>query len=182
MPSKFGSKCARSPEDIWIFTTRQRSCGKVMFSVMSVCWRGSHMAITHDVLDLTEQGPQPSPDMELHCTGTPLNMGPHYKDPPVPALLDMEPYCTWTPSHAASDILWPSLETCSNLFTSGSLLSPSVEIWWLLKQVRSAQAGGIQPAFRSGKSQGISKRLEKSGKNHTKYLKMEFQTHVISYF
>ena len=120
-----------------------------------------------------------------HWTGPPA-LSRHgtspYKDPPVPALLDMEPYCTWTPSHPASDILWPSLETCSNLFTSGSLLSPSVEIWWLLKQVRSAQAGGIHPAFQSGKSQGILKRLEKSGKITQNTWKLEFQTHVISYF
>ena len=93
---------------------------------MSVCWRGSHMVITHDALDLTKQAPQPSPDMGPHCTGTSLNMGPHYKDPsPSPpehgTLLYMDP-------HPASDILWPSLETCSNLFTTGSLLSPGVEI------------------------------------------------------
>ena len=40
-----------------VFTTRQRSCGKVMFSVVSVCSRGEgfHVTITHDALDLTVQ-------------------------------------------------------------------------------------------------------------------------------
>ena len=37
-------------------TVRQRSCGRVMFSVVSVCSRG-YVTITHDVLDFTVQGP-----------------------------------------------------------------------------------------------------------------------------
>ena len=46
-----------------VVTVRQRSCGKVMFSLASVChsvwwgWRGSHVIMTHDALDLTIQGP-----------------------------------------------------------------------------------------------------------------------------
>ena len=46
---------------------------------------------------------------------------------------------SWTP--LASDIWWPSLETCSYLFSSGP--HTSADIWWLLKQVWSAQVGGM---------------------------------------
>ena len=74
----------RDPKwDKYLITVRQRSCGKVMFSVMSVCsWVGGPM--THD-------------------PRTPAHNGSH---------------CAWTP-YSASDIWLPSLEICSNLFTSG---------------------------------------------------------------
>ena len=69
------------------FTTCQRNCRKVMFSVVSVCQlfcaqdEGlgmSYVTITHDALDLTLQGhlpphlwSQPSSNMGPQCTGTP---------------------------------------------------------------------------------------------------------------
>ena len=60
-------------------TTRQRSCGKVMFSVESVrysVWGGAGMdwssvTITRIAVDLTIQGPPSLPVMGPHCTGTP---------------------------------------------------------------------------------------------------------------
>ena len=42
-----------------IFTARQRSCRKVIFSHVSVCHsvhRGPHVSITHDVLNFNIQG------------------------------------------------------------------------------------------------------------------------------
>ena len=69
------------------FTTRQRSCGKVIFSVMSVImFGGSHVTIIHDALELTIQdplvpAPTPTPiDLDTcstwtHHTGT-LSPGP----------------------------------------------------------------------------------------------------------
>ena len=49
-----------------IITSRQRSCGKVMLSLMSVCLsvhrrQGPHVAITYDVLDIIVQLPPPIP-------------------------------------------------------------------------------------------------------------------------
>ena len=44
------------------FTARQRSCGKVMFSLAFVCLQGRggpHVTITHDALDLTVQPTHP---------------------------------------------------------------------------------------------------------------------------
>ena len=50
------------------------------------------------------------------------------------------------PGPPASDICWPSLDTCSNLFTSGPTLT-SADIWWqwLLNHLWSAEAGGYAP-------------------------------------
>ena len=84
-----------------MITERQRSCGNVMFAVMSVGQSvilstevGCHVITTHDVLDLTVSGtPSPTPPSEH---GISLYTDPH---PP------------------ASDTWWPSLKTCSNLFT-----------------------------------------------------------------
>ena len=71
-------------------------CGKVIFSVVSVGLftggEGPHVAITHDKLDLTVQGP---PNMELHYTGNPWTWTLLYVDP----------------RPLASDIWWPRLET-----------------------------------------------------------------------
>ena len=76
--------------------------------------------ITFDALNLTVQDPgTPPPDTRPYCTrplssSLPLDMKPHFQENlPLP--------------HLTSDIWWPSLETCSNLFTSGhprSLLTP----------------------------------------------------------
>ena len=46
-------------ENYTLITGSQRRCGKVLFSVMSVCSQGwgSHVTITHDALDFTVQEP-----------------------------------------------------------------------------------------------------------------------------
>ena len=62
---------------------------------------------------------------------------PHNPDPPT----NMRPQShappgLWPQPYPASDIWWPSLETCSNLFTSGA---PQHLV---VKHVRFPQAGG----------------------------------------
>ena len=82
----------------------------ILVSVAFVCLfigEGSHVTIIHDALDPTIQWLPPGP----HCTGTPS---------PVPP---------------RSDIWWPRLEACSNLFTWKRPTSGN--IWWLLKHVLS---------------------------------------------
>ena len=69
---------------------------------------GSHVTITHDALDLSLQGPHPFQIWDLTFQ-VPLALTPLY---------------TWDilmqgPQPLANDIQWPSLETCSNLFTLG---------------------------------------------------------------
>ena len=97
------------------------------------------------------------------CDHYPWCIGPHCTDPPAPGLalstsshgtslckdplalgpsLDMAPHYT---GPATSDIWWPSLETCSNLFISElrTLFCPtSTDILILLTHVWSAQPGG----------------------------------------
>ena len=78
-------------------TVRQRSCGKVMLSAVSVrhsVHRGPNVAITDGTLDLTAQPSRPPP----HQTS------------------DMRPPWPWPP---ANDIWLPSLETCSTIFICG---------------------------------------------------------------
>ena len=83
-----------------------------MFLVMFVyapVGGGSQITISNDALELTVQAPSlltPPPDMGPHWTGSPTQLHP---------LLDMEPH--WKGISLASDIWWPSLETCLNLFT-----------------------------------------------------------------
>ena len=96
-------------------TTCQWSCEKVL-SVCSHGGMGSRVTNTHDALDLTVQGP--------------LGPGP---DPPPR---------TWDPS-PAGNIWWPSLGTCSNLFTSGPPTSKGTDNWNLLK----SQVGGTHPTW-----------------------------------
>ena len=70
--------------------------------------KGLHLTIVHDALDLTLQAP--------HIRhGTP------------------QPQPQSQPS--TSDILWPSLETCSNLFTPRMPRPNSIDIWWLPKYI-----------------------------------------------
>ena len=115
-----------------IITARQRSCGMIMFSVVSVChsvhqvgW-GSHVTIIHDAL-----GP--------HHPRAPIpNVGP--QEPPLSlglTPLDTRPYCKAPLPVPASDIWWSSLESCSSLL---HLRTPtnSADIWWLLKRIRFA--------------------------------------------
>ena len=78
------------PKSRWIITTRQRSCGKVMFSVMSVHGGGGSPMWCTDALalDLTVQHPPRS------LGPAPLDIGTSlYSDPLAPAPLDMGPYC-----------------------------------------------------------------------------------------
>ena len=101
------------PKSRWIITTRQRSCGKVMFSVMSVHGGGGSPMWCTDALalDLTVQHPPRS------LGPAPLDIGTSlYSDPPWP-----QPLSTWdlTVRAPAGDIWWPRLKTCSNLFTWG---------------------------------------------------------------
>ena len=86
-----------------IITARQQSCGKVMFSFVSVCLQawGPIVTIKHDALDLTIQGPPWTRDLTIQGPQPSLNMGPHCTGASLPAY----------------DIWWPQLETCSNLFT-----------------------------------------------------------------
>ena len=92
---------------------------------LSVCLstvKGSHMFITYDVLDLT------------------------VKPPPHPSPLqtwDMDPHLP------ASDIWWPSLETCSKLFTWG----PNPQYWHLVATKactagKCGEGGGVGGWFR----------------------------------
>ena len=82
-----------------------------MFSQVCVCLStgggGPHVTITHDALALTVQGPS--------WPWTPPDMG-HGTPGPAPA----------------SDIWWPSLETCSNLFIGPHCTAPlqsGTDIW-----------------------------------------------------
>ena len=76
-----------------IFTASQQSCGKVMFSVVSVNGvGGSHVTITHDALNLTIRHPNPP------RTGTPL-----------------QTCSTWTSLYIPSPP-YPLPKICSNLF------------------------------------------------------------------
>ena len=65
---------------------------------------GPHVTITHDALDLNIQGPTPS---QLPLCGNP------------PALV---------PTPPGSGSWWPRPETCSNVFTWGTL---AADTWWL---------------------------------------------------
>ena len=93
-----------------IFIARQRSCRKVMFSVVCVCLFGGGVSCDH------------------YLTGLPISWTPTrygtflYRDP-------------WPP---VSDIWWPSLRTCSRLFTPPTPATVA-DIWWqLLKNIPSA--------------------------------------------
>ena len=130
----------------FIITARQWSV-KVMYSVVSVCQLFSpqggkfHVTITHDALDLTVHSPSPPcplPETLNLTVQVPLETWDLTVQPPSLGSLDMEPHCTGTPS----DIWWPRLDTCSNLF---NLHPINADIWWLLKQVQSAQASGTHP-------------------------------------
>ena len=82
-----------------IFTARQRSCGKLMFSLMSVCPHG----VPCDYYPWC---------IGSHCTGAlPLPQDMRHWDPQTSSR-----HGTWAP---ASDIEWSRLETRSNLFIWG---------------------------------------------------------------
>ena len=124
-----------------IFTALQRGCRKVMFqssvSVSLSVHMGSQVTITHDALDLTVQGtswpwsprhgtslyterlqaPVP-PDIGPHCTETPWSWSTGPRPQACSNLLNLD-IIVQGPS--VSDIWWPRLEICSNLFTCGLL-------------------------------------------------------------
>ena len=95
---------------IWLVTGRRRSCGKVMFLLVSIClFMGReevlNVTITHDTLDLTLQGPSPRHQI--------------WDYPPVL-------------SSSASDIWWYKSITGDlfKLFHLNIHPPPSTDIWW----------------------------------------------------
>ena len=74
-------------------TARQRSCGKVMFLVMSVILFGGSPYVTNicDVLDFTVHGLPAAPTLDIRH-GTPLDMGHS------PVLPSPHKHQTWDPS------------------------------------------------------------------------------------
>ena len=94
-----------------IITARQRSCGKVMFSVMSV---------SSSQLFCPQRSPMGSSAL-MHWSSL-------YRDPPLVPSPPLEGTSQGSP---VSEIWWPSLETSSNLFTSWLLppvLTPG-DLW-----------------------------------------------------
>ena len=85
-----------------IFTARQQSCRKVIFSLVSVCLsvQGRGQSPSDYTGNLLALPPPPPLNMGPHCTGT--------RPAPVPFAVQ------WSPG---SDTWWPRLETCSNLIT-----------------------------------------------------------------
>ena len=111
-------------------------------------------------LELSVQRPSPSPpkpqpnlpfqtlDFTVQSP-PPLTASRHWTS--LHRTLQSRPHGIWTPPYSdppCSDIWWPSLETCSNLFTWGSL-PPCTDIWWLLKdmQLASGQYASYWNAF-----------------------------------
>ena len=99
-------------KNLFFVTARQQSCGKVMLAVMSVCLsfclEGSHVTIAHDALDLTVLPPPHPGPFQTWEMGTPrLPSDMEHENPP------------------ATDIWWPSLLTCSNLFIGPHCIAPT---------------------------------------------------------
>ena len=104
-----------------------------MFSAMSLSvillTGGPNVTIIHYALDLNIQvrlSVTPTLHMHLTVQGTPWTWGLIlYGDPPGPGLAPP----SW-PLNRASDIWWPILETCWNLFTWGpQVLKSSGQDW-----------------------------------------------------
>ena len=95
-----------------------RNCPSVSHSVHG---ERSHVDITHDALDLTIQDPGP----------TPSSSPPHSSPEMVPNCTGPSPCPTTT-----SEIWWPRVEACLNLFTWGTHPFTGADIWWLLKDKR----------------------------------------------
>ena len=104
----------------------QRSAGRCL----SFCSEGSSCDYYPSWIRPNSIGPNHShgpgpPNMESHCAGAPLAL------PPPP---DIKSHCTRTP--ALSDIWWPLLETCSDLFTSGPPLVLTSSGYWSMYGLR----------------------------------------------
>ena len=99
-----------------IFTVRQWSCGKVMFSHLLVCYSaqwGGHM--------------WPLPMMHWRSLYSPLAPG-----------LPLFRHGTW--DHPVGDVWWPCLVTCSNLYTWGP--PPTILTFGDHQSTYRRQAGG----------------------------------------
>ena len=83
-------KCQKN----WFYYCPEQSYGKVMFSLR----RGTHVTITHDVLDLIVQGhPQPQPCQPIgHWTSLYRASSPAAAPHPWPPPLDIGHQCTRT--------------------------------------------------------------------------------------
>ena len=101
-----------------IFTTRQRSCGKVIFSQMSVffsqgVWRGPHVTITHNASELTVQAQPPPPPPQIWDVRTPLG-------PPHPLVIsgshDPCKFVHWVSLCRAPHPYWHLLATEARTF------------------------------------------------------------------
>ena len=113
---------------------------------------GGHVTITHDALDLTIQDLPPGPgsgsDPSRHGISRPTQLPqtcdlrtnpPHPHPHPRPALAPV-PSKHGIPGRLlalppVSDIWWPSMETCSNLFILGSPTSVHI-LWWSTYSLR----------------------------------------------
>ena len=119
--------------------TCQESCGKVMFSVTSVCsqGRGSHVTINHATFDFTVQ---PIP-YTWYFTGqeTPPPPPLPYALPPSPRIMG--------PRYPPHSYYWHLLAIAGDLFKLVCFRTPSSsDICWLSKHVQSAQASSMHPA------------------------------------
>ena len=143
---KNATKVFQREKSLWCFTARQRSCVKIMFSVMRVCLstRGFHLTIIHVVLDLTIQGP-PTPALPPSPSSAP---------PPVhdlyPHTGPLQPH-TGTPGSALALLLlvifggqdWRLFQTWGlpMLLTSGGFYST------YSRQVVGIHLTGMLPCF-----------------------------------
>ena len=122
-----------------IFTTRQWSWGKVMFSYVSVC------LLVHRRVPSDRQPCCIGP----HCTGAPWTWGlTELGSPLAPApLLNMGPHWTGIPDPNPSTPIWDLTgQVTTTVQTCSVQTRPTVaDIWWLLKLVRSAQVGSTHP-------------------------------------
>ena len=106
-----------------IITNRQRSCLKVMFSVVSVCSLGqwSPLPMMHRT---SLYSPAPCPIL-------PQDIGPYCAAPPSPDPLQIWDLTVQGPlplTRPTSDIWWSSLEISSKLFTWANPLPPALTL------------------------------------------------------
>ena len=107
-----------------IFTASQRSCRRVLFSVMSV----------HQPVILPGGGAVPCHHYP-RCIRPHHTMGPYCPCPQSPQLWDLTVQRSSAP---ASEIWWPRLDTFSYLFTWRPSQLPGADSWWLMQKVQSA--------------------------------------------
>ena len=118
------------PDMFQLVTTHQQSCQKECFQsclsvILSTGGGGFHVTITHDALDLTVQAPAtplPWPLPPL-WTWDLIRKGPPHLPQPCPPVSDIT----------------------GDLFKLVHFRTTSADIWWLLKDLRSAQSGDTHP-------------------------------------